>query len=554
MKQHIHSACSMRNIFLVGFFLITCSTIYAQGVFVPLHSNVYEYLDRMSIKGVTEYSKFVLPKTRTEIATNLQEIEMNAAKLTRLEKEELQWFKREYFDELSGSSLPPNSETIQPRWRLYSYADSVFTFYLSPILGFTAASRFDETQLHRWNGISLSSSLADHWGFRMDFRDNWEKGKRLDEKRMTSIETGFGNIFRGTNSIEYDNVQASVTFESKFVSVSLAKEWMNWGSGYRSQMILSSKAPSFPVLRLDVRPVEWLRFYYVHGFLNSEIVDSTQGYFINYSLSDTVGRYRRLDVEKFYAAHVVEILPHKNLRIALGESIVYSDQGPLAGFLIPVIFFRLADHYYNGFDGNKGGNSQMFLDVNARLWNRYNVYGTLFIDELSITNLLDGNTDRNQFGFTVGGAAYGLLPNLLLRGEYTRILPWVYINRYPAQWYTNVGYNLGHYIGQNADQLYAQADYRIIRGLEVKLWAELIRRGALADIREQNREPGEVFLYPPLRTDRTIGIEAHYEIFHELFVKGFFRYSSVSDDCTCRTADYELGKKQSVGLSLYYGL
>ncbi len=541
------------------FFLLLALSITplrAQGLYVPVGDPGYEYLARLQARGLTEYSKLVLPLTRSEIARHLAAAEASLPLMTRVEREELNWFREEYAFEYARAGLAPEG-TPRPRdrWRLFSWTDSTFRFFLSPILGLEAARRREEMEYHRWNGLSVAASYGDRWGARMEFRDNWEKGSRLDLSRAYSSEPGYSLLVEGKNTIEYDEVQGSLTYETREFALSAGKERFTWGSGYRSQLILSAKAPSFPAIRLDFAPVRWLRFHYIHGWLNSRVPDSAASYSIIYHPTDTsmVIRYRQVDQPKFYAAHILELIPHRDIRIAIGESVVYSDAGPSLGFLIPVLFFRSVDHYEEGGSGSRGSNSQFFLDLHGRFLERFTAYATLFIDEFSLTDFLNGNNDRNQFGYTVGGSAYALLPDLMLRAEYTRILPWVYSNKFPAQWYTNSGYLLGHIIGQNADQIFLQADHRPLRGLVLQLRAEIIRRGGFDDVSFQNAPGSRPFLYGPRRTDKTLGFAASYEFLHECFARAWYDAVSVSDEDPNRTPPSELGKRNDFGCSLSYG-
>jgi hypothetical protein len=83
------------------------------------------------------------------------------------------------------------------------------------------------------------------------------------------------------------------------------------------------------------------------------------------------------------------------------------------------------DHYYQGAgEMGKGSNSQFFADVNFGLVKKVNFYGTLFLDEFSVSRFLSGDFSRNQLGYTLGVHIYDLLfNNLSFRFEYTRILP-----------------------------------------------------------------------------------------------------------------------------------
>ena len=146
------------------------------------------------------------------------------------------------------------------------------------------------------------------------------------------------------------------------------------------------------------------------------------------------------------------------------------------------------------------------------------------------------------------------MDDLTLRLEYTRILPWVYSNFIQTQTYTNSGYLLGDYIGQNADQLYARADYRLNKGLNLALWAEQTRQGGMDSVVYQYQPEAEPFLYGPQRKELAWGIQVRDEIFLNLVAQVDYQYQHVSDEDPLRTPAYQLGTHHSLGLTLYYFL
>jgi hypothetical protein len=266
-------------------------------------------------------------------------------------------------------------------------------------------------------------------------------------------------------------------------------------------------------------------------------------------------RPRVIERPKYYAAHMLEVAPSDAFSFSFGESVVYSDQGPLLAFLIPVIFFRPEDQNYSADNDGKGSNSQVFFDLNVRPFKGISVYGTWFIDEIDLKKIFDWPYNRNQFGITVGGATQDILLNdLTMRLEYTRILPWVYSNYVPAQTYTNSGYLMGDYIGQNADQIFTQFEYRVRKGFGVKLWGELTRRGGIDSVYFQYQSTAKPFFYGPKRNDSAFGIEASYEVFLNFLIKADYEYRHVSDEDPLRTPAYQLGVHHTLGMTVYYYL
>ena len=70
----------------------------------------------------------------------------------------------------------------------------------------------------------------------------------------------------------------------------------------------------------------------------------------------------------------------------------------------------------------------------------------------------------------------------------------------------------------NADQIYVSINYRILRGLQAKVWSEYIRKGEDGTVDDQYTRPSKPFLFG-LRTNYTNwGFTAKYEIIHEAFI------------------------------------
>ena len=149
------------------------------------------------------------------------------------------------------------------------------------------------------------------------------------------------------------------------------------------------------------------------------------------------------------------------------------------------------------------------------------------------------------------------MDNLDLLIEYTRINPWVYEHKYESTTYKHYNYTLGHWIGQNADQVKIQFNYQPVRGLRFELYFEGLRKGGLDDIYYAyggTDEFNKSFLYAPLRSDKYLGISCIYEYIHDLLLVAKYRYSDISDEDPNRTPVNILGKKNTFSFSLSYGM
>jgi hypothetical protein len=334
------------------------------------------------------------------------------------------------------------------------------------------------------------------------------------------------------NAIEYDLGDAQMNFDVAFLRVSIEKMPNVWGTGYRGSLILSDKPPSYPQIKLRAKLGKDVDFTFVHSWLSSDVVDSVNSYH--------AVAYRTIYRQKFLAAQMLEASVADGVDIAVGESEVYGGRNPDLLYLIPDMFYFAAEHYTADED-----NKQIFgsLDINAL--KNYNFYMALFLDEFSVSDFTSPDRQRNQLGFTLGARSYDLIyPNTDILVEYTRINPWVYNHKFPDATYQSHLYDLGHWIGQNADNLYLEANYRPFRNLRLGVQFESMRKGAMDSTKFQYQLPTPTFLYAPMIKTQSFGLTARYEPVRDLFfdfhflfarytqqpdVRGKFQYARISN-------------------------
>ncbi len=168
------------------------------------------------------------------------------------------------------------------------------------------------------------------------YRDKGEFGDNVDKDKSFSPQTG-ANYKGAPNGIEYNDVKGSLTFDWNWGSVSIIKDYFNWGHGNFGQLILSSKPPDYPRIELHLKPTDWIRFSYIHGWLNSLVIDSSS---IQYEHAGSLDpRIKESFINKYIAANLLTITPLSGLDISVGNSFVYSgDLRP--EMFIPFLFLN----------------------------------------------------------------------------------------------------------------------------------------------------------------------------------------------------------------------
>jgi len=549
----------VKKIFLL---LALSSFAFAQVVYEPLHRDVYKFLSRLSQKSIIVFDDQVRPVSRKYIAQKLIEASEKSYELTSLEKEELEFYSKDFkfeFDIINNIKIDSSQLRIVgydagDRLRLFSYRNNFFSLNLSPILGYKAGSRDNEKLTHFWNGLYTYGYIDKYIGYSFDFRDNTETGNTIDKTKEFTPVTGVEAKSSLTapnyalDKMEYSESRAVLATDWSWGSFAVGKDFLEWGYSESGLLILSQKPPSYGFIRLDVKPVDWLKFNYAHGWLSSSVIDSNS---IFYNSAGTIS-YSFID--KFIATHSLIITPVSGLDVSIGESIIYDEEIEFL-YLVPIMFFRLADYLISEQSNDAGGNAQFFLGVSSKgqIKNTH-LYGTLFIDEISLNGLFDPETQRYQLGFTLGGSITDLpFENLTAKIEYTKIYPSVYEHYIQTSDYKSSDYMLGHWMGQNGDLIYASLNYRILRGLQATVWGQYIRKGDDVNIQQQyNAKPQPPFLFGLRKNYGYLGAEIKYEYTHELFAK--FNFQTTHSSIQQEDLSFINTTLNEFYFSVYYGL
>jgi hypothetical protein len=345
------------NVILVFVVFLLYVPSFAQVVFVPVTSNgIYEFLERMSLKRVITSNGFQRQLTRKEIGEYLRKVEEAVSEqwpevreerdlrieglkgerggeahtpaLSQREREELEWYKKEFYDEMNPinenyvNDLKDGllNSSVERRVRPFYYRDTLFTFSFSPSLLLTMGSKAGESYFRRSWGFKMYGDINKNFGFSLVFFENLEKGKTIDVNKQLSSETGTVLSQNENNSIGYSETTGSLLYGNNWITTGLTKEFFTLGSGYRSQLVLSTKSPSFPAIYFRIAPAKWFTYYFMHGWISSRVMDSLATYSTN-----IINKLRTVEREKYFVMHALQIKPIENLSVTLGETIIYSD-------------------------------------------------------------------------------------------------------------------------------------------------------------------------------------------------------------------------------------
>jgi hypothetical protein len=165
---------------------------------------------------------------------------------------------------------------------------------------------------------------------------------------------------------------------------------------------------------------------------------------------------------KYLASNMLTFTPVRGLDLSVGSSVVYGNQNLFAAMSLPISFFNAIDYQM----ASSNDNSQIFLNVSTRNLKHTHFYASVFVDEFNVGRLKKSNPEHNLISWKVGGRVSNWpVKDLSLTAEFTRTILTTYNHPVELLKWTSNGYNLGHYLGDNAQEIYVALAYKPLRGL-----------------------------------------------------------------------------------------
>ncbi len=337
----------MRKLFLL--FLLLPLVINSQVVYEHIsRKSIYDFLDELANAKLIEINSAIKPYSRSFIAEKLKEASLQPDQLSRRQQKELEFYLKDYRLELEFNTRGMKPLNIFPKSDHFAtalnplgfhYRDSVFTASVRPIWGIDYYTNGNGDAYHRWGGLEAFAYITEHLGGYTSLRDNYESGTLTDPEYFNQFQ---GAPQKGSpeGGIEYSEARGGLMASWKWGAIGIVKDHAEWGNNYNGSNILSGRTPSFAQIKLQLTPVRWFEFNYIHGWLVSEVVDSSRSYWDG-------DRYRAVFYPKYIAANMFTFRPVKNLAVSIGNSIVYSDMNVHLAYLVPFLFYKSVDHTLN---------------------------------------------------------------------------------------------------------------------------------------------------------------------------------------------------------------
>jgi hypothetical protein len=525
--------------------------------YLPTHisnEGIYLFLDELATEKVIDLHSLVKPYGRKEIAEQLIAADSSRSVLTGRQQAELDFYLGDYMKELPISDVSEYGNSwlwlgkSDKRFDVFHYRDSLFQMTVNPILGGDVWSNANGSFYHWWNGVEATSTIG-KFGIWASLRDNHESTE-LTARDFQNDRIGGANIKRFSDGKrDYWELRAGITYGWDWGHVGLIMGQFAWGENNAGANIFSGRTPAFPRLELAMDPAPWFRFTYVHGALISEVVDSS----LSFTTSSAYGTdFREVFHSKYMAANIFTFVPTSGLQLSVGNSVIYDYRHPHAAFLLPVAFYKAIDHTLNSYIENM--NSQLFLSFSSRNLKNLHFYGSVFLDEVAADNLYDKEED-NFVSYKVGVSS-NFIRNTKIWGEYLWTNVLTFMHYVPTTTFESNQYNLGHYLEDNARQLYVGAEFRPIRTLNIRAWYAHSEKGpdhtALGTMPRDGIAPFDPIVWESV----SAGILATYQVVNDLYVRLGYERRNVSGQpgyLNLWTPDEYHGKTGTLRLGLNYG-
>lgn len=529
----------------VVFYCLAAGTaLKAQEVYVHAsNTDLYDFLDELANAGVITVNSAIKPYSRMFIAQQLSEASKQREKLNSRQGKDLDFYLKDFNKEL----LP--GKNFKKRLDLLYYKDTLFTFSLNPILGLSYYSNDSGSFYHRWNGAEAFAYIGPNFGFYASLRDNHES-KRLSDPNYLNQAAASNYKVDTKGGGDFDEMRGGLTYAWKWGSVGLIKDHAVWGDNANGANILSGHQPSFTMLTLHLQPVRWLDFHYFHGWLVSDVIDSSRLYINGAS-------YRQTMRPKYMAANMYTVSPWKKFDLSFGNSIVYSDQAMHPAYLIPFFFFKTIDHSLTSAGSNfLGQNSQMFFNISSRNIRNTHLYASMFIDEIALGRALDKNKQTNFFSIKVGGRLSNMgVQNVFLTAEYTRNNPLAYRHYITTATFASGSFNMGHYLGDNAQEIYLALGYKPVSRLVLEASYVLAQKGEEYPYTGSSLDTignglGKPFLKKAWWEATDISLKARYQLLNDAW---FFAGLSMTDQSGVMTDVYSMPYYKGKRTTLNFG-
>jgi len=276
-------------------------------------------------------------------------------------------------------------------------------------------------------------------------------------------DTSFvGKIWRGIAGYTEQAYAAVSTGKFRF---KFGRDFLRWGAGEGGTLLFSDVARPLDQFTASAR-VGLFQYTFLASVLDNISLDS--------EVADSLGGS---SAKRYISAHRLDVnLFHGRFQCSVTEAVLYGGVNRQLDwvFLNPFIF-------YHGAQLNKSGSANTFgtVDVVFIPLKKWEIYGSLLIDDIQIEKTGPGDLEPNEIGWIVGtrlGDPFGV-SGLTLLGEYVRVTNRTYKTPNPWETFTFRNKPLGYPLGNDFDFWQAGVSKWFGGNLWIRFKYSMIRKG-----------------------------------------------------------------------------
>lgn len=566
----------MRFLCFILLVVLVPATLPAQGSSIPLGNNSYHIIDRLEIKTGLPNPLFtaVQPYRRGDVAAYAIAVDTTYDNLTSKDLSDLyyvfndnnEWLgQSEYPTTLTGKNEPVYQKVyIDSTQVFYKLVDNQqassqqsgyytttkkpflkifyktpanffelntkgFQFKLNPIFNFKVEKVKDGEDIFlNQRGLEVRGSVDDRVYFYSNIIETQARFPDYVNNRISRdyaipgagyYKTYQSSVFDNVNGYDFLLAQGYVGFNlTRHIGMQFGHGQNFIGNGYRS-LLFSDFATNYLYLKFNTRV--W-RFHYQNIFAEMAVESANQ----------TGGD--DLVPKRYMAAHFLDFKITQNLSIGLFESVVYSRNNQFElQYLNPIILYRTIEH-------SLGSPDNVLLGLNGKwnIFNRFQLYGQLMLDELKFSEIMDGNGWwANKYGIQAGLKyinTFGI-DHLDTQFELNAVRPYTYTHKDSSAVYSHYNQALAHGQGANFREYIFKVRYQPIKKIildsrlmwfnygedsDTTNWGGNILLPYVTYEMEYGNEIGQgigtnTFL---------VGVDLSYELFHNIYIDLHYFY------------------------------
>ncbi|MFQ5753643.1 MAG: capsule assembly Wzi family protein, partial [bacterium] len=246
--------------------------------------------------------------------------------LSEVEWQQFEQLKGEFHEELmkSGQSIDIRANEYEPH--LFSWQNKDIALHWDGILG-----QQNRIESKHEVDIGIPKSITSYGlGLRVNIKKSlaiYAEGRSFILSDTDSLANTVFNPSLGlpvtkkalVDITVTDNATSYLVFRLPWFDFEFGRDLVEWGPGYRGNLILSRNANFYDLVKLTFRYVKF-KFEYFHAFLNS-------------------------DKTKYLAGHRMEIRPSKSLQFAVNETVVYGNRSVEFLYFNPFVPIMIAERH-----------------------------------------------------------------------------------------------------------------------------------------------------------------------------------------------------------------